>query len=293
MSHSTARERLRGILQGNRCVGMASVYDPVTVRIAEEIGAEVGLMGGSLASLAVLGAPDLILISITELAEQVRRCTRACGLPLVVDGDHGYGNALNVMRTIAELDVAGCAAVSIEDTVLPRAFGSSDKPELLPIAEGVSKLKAAVAARGETGPLVLARSSAPALTGIEDAVARFTAYEAAGADALMIPAVSSRGDLERIAAATRLPLVVGGMPADMCDPAYLASMRARLWSSGHQTVNVGIQALYDAMAAVHAGTLAPALPGIAGGKLMRIVSDADSYEARLRAFVAPADATAP
>src|SRR5262249_7405403 len=159
---------------------MASVYDPISARIAQELGFEVGLMGGSLASLAVLGAPDLILITLSELAEQVRRCTRASKVPLVVDGDHGYGNALNVMRTIEELDAAGAAAISIEDTLLPRAFGSSDSAQLLPLEEGLGKIKAAVAARGSSGPLIFGRTSAAAVTSVDDAIARLTAYQAAG-----------------------------------------------------------------------------------------------------------------
>ncbi len=222
---TASRARLRDILRGDRCVLMASVIDPLSARIAQKIGSEVGLMGGSLASLAVLGAPDHILITLSELAEQVRRCTRASSVPLVVDGDHGYGNALNVMRTIQELDAAGAAAVSIEDTLLPRAFGASDTAQLIPLAEGVAKLKAAVAARGGDGPLVLGRTSAASLTGVADAIARFTAYEATGVDALMIPGIKSREDLDAISAATTLPLVVGGLPAAMCDPVYLAAAR--------------------------------------------------------------------
>jgi len=285
LSLTASRARLRDILRGDRCVLMASIYEPLSARIAQSLGCEAGLMGGSLASLAVLGAPDLILITQSELAEQVRRCTRASRVPLVVDGDHGYGNALNVMRTVQELDAAGAAAVSIEDTLLPRAFGAGDKPQLVPLAEGVARIAAAVAARGETGPLVLGRTSAAAITGVDDAVARFVAYEKAGVDALMIPSVASREELDRIAAATTLPLVVGGLPASMCDPVYLASRRARLWSGGHQTVNVGIQALHDAMKAVHEGTLASALPGAAGKDVMRAVTAGDAYDAAVRRYL--------
>lgn len=282
MNTDASRARLRDILRGDRCVAMASVYDPISARIAQTLGCEAGLMGGSLASLAVLGAPDLIVITLTELAEQVRRCTRASPVPLVVDGDHGYGNALNVARTIEELDAAGAAAISIEDTLLPRAFGSGEGVQLVPIEEGIGKIEAAVGARGDSGPLVLGRTSAATVTGVDDAIARLTAYEAAGADALMIPAVRSRELLDRISAATRLPLVVGGMPPSMCDGAYLASRRVRLWGSGHQTVNVAIQALHDAMKAVHEGMPASALPGVATREIMTAVTRADDYDARLR-----------
>lgn len=286
-SSSAARAKLRDILSGNRCITMASVYDPISARIAQSLGYEAGLMGGSLASLAVLGAPDLILITLTELAEQVQRVTRAFDLPLLVDGDHGYGNALNVMRTIQELDAAGAAAVSIEDTLLPRAYASSETPQLLSIEESVGKLGAAVYARGACGPLVFGRTSAATLVGVDDAIARLMAYEAVGVDALMIAGVRSMEDLDRISASTHLPLVVGSMPLSMCDPASLGSRRARLWSSGHQTVNVGIQALYEAMSAVHQGTLAPNLPGIATKATMDAVTLDQDYAAGIRKFIAP------
>lgn len=280
------RELLRAVLDGNRCVIMGSVYDPVSARIAELLGFQAGLIGGSLASLAVLGAPDLIVITLSELAEQVRRCTRASRVPLIVDGDHGYGNALNVIRTVEELDAAGAAAVTIEDTLLPRPFGA-DKTQLTSVEEGVAKLKAAVAARGEMGPLIIARSSVATLGSIEEAIARFSAYEATGTDALMIPAVRSKGDLERISAATRLPLLVGGLPRSMCVPEDLFKLRVRLWTNGHQTVEVGVQALFDAMKAVHEGTHAADLPGIAAKEMMNAVTSADDYAERISTFVTP------
>ena len=283
--HEAARAKLRVILGGERCVTMASVYDPISARIAQHLGCEAGLMGGSLAALAVLGAPDLILITLTEMAEQVRRATRAFDLPLIVDGDHGYGNALNVVRTIEELGEAGASAISIEDTLLPRAFGAGDKPALLPLAEAAAKIAAAVAARGEKGPLVLGRTSAAVMTGVDDAIARLQAYEKAGVDALMIAGIASKDDLARMSAATKLPLIVGNMPKPMNDPAYLATQRARLWNSGHHSVNVGIQAMFDAMRAVHQGTLAPDLPGNATKETMRVVTAEATYVDRIRAFL--------
>src|SRR5829696_6814445 len=106
--HWTARrEAFRAILDGDRCVYPASVFDPLSARIAEDIGFELGMFAGSVASLAVLGAPDLIVVTLTEFAEQALRINRAGSLPLLVDADHGYGNALNVKRTVEELETAG------------------------------------------------------------------------------------------------------------------------------------------------------------------------------------------
>ena len=133
MDRRSRRSALRAVLAGPQCLRPASVYDAISMRIAADLGFEVGMLGGSVASLAILGDPDVALITLTELAEQVRRMTRAAPLPVVVDADHGYGNALNVRRTVQELEAAGAAALTIEDTVLPQAFGEH-KPQLIALA---------------------------------------------------------------------------------------------------------------------------------------------------------------
>src|ERR671938_2028048 len=127
MHWTERRERFRAILAGPRCVHPGSVYDAISARIAEDLGFEVGMFAGSTASLAVLGAPDLIVLTLTEFAGQAYRINRAGGLALLVDSDHGYGNALNVKRTVEELETAGVAALTIEDTLLPRPYGPSEK----------------------------------------------------------------------------------------------------------------------------------------------------------------------
>src|SRR6185437_9527752 len=123
MAFRKRREALRSILSSPRCIRPGSVYDAISIRIAEDLGFEVGMFGGSVASLAVLGDPDIALITLTELAEQMRRMLRAAALPVLVDADHGYGNALNVRRTVQELEAAGAGGLTIEDTLLPQAFG--------------------------------------------------------------------------------------------------------------------------------------------------------------------------
>src|SRR5579859_7471543 len=140
------REKLRAILSGPACVRPGSVYDAISIRIAWDLGFEIGMFGGSVASLAVLGDPDIALITLSELAEQMRRMSRASSLPVVVDADHGYGNALNVRRTIEELETAGAAGLTIEDTLLPQAFGQGPT-QLISLQEGVGKMKAALDAR--------------------------------------------------------------------------------------------------------------------------------------------------
>src|SRR5512140_864037 len=132
MAFRQRREKLRSILNGSACIRPGSVYDATSIRIAEDLGFE----------LAVLGDPDIALITLTELAEQMRRMSRAASLPVLVDADHGYGNALNVRRTVQELETAGAAGLTIEDTLLPAAFGAA-KTQLISLEEGVGKMKAA------------------------------------------------------------------------------------------------------------------------------------------------------
>jgi len=208
MSIRESRARMRSILAGDRCVSMASIFDPISARLAQHLGFEAGLMGGSLVSHVVLGAPDLILITLTELAEQVRRCARVSAVPILVDADHGYGNALNVMRTIRELDDAGASAAMIEDTALPRAYGQQAAAQLLPLDESVAKIRAAVDARGDSDLLVLGRTSAASLVGVDDAIARFRAYEAEGVDALFMPGVRTLADRKRRDAARHAQLAI-------------------------------------------------------------------------------------
>ncbi len=151
MNASARRARFRAILAGPGCVHPASVHDPVSARIATDLGFETALFAGSIASLAVLGAPDIVVLTLTEFAEQARRICRAGAPPLLVDADHGYGNALNAMRTAQELEAAGVAALTIEDTALPRDFGSG-KTRLLSLEEGLGKVRAAPAPAPSPSP---------------------------------------------------------------------------------------------------------------------------------------------
>ena len=142
MDWANRRERFRATLNSGRCIHPASVYDPISARIAEDLGFEAAMLAGSVASLAVLGAPDIVLLTLTEFAGQAYRINRAAHLPLLVDADHGYGNALNVKRTVEELETAGVSALTIEDTVLPRPFGAASTPRLISTEEAVGKLRA-------------------------------------------------------------------------------------------------------------------------------------------------------
>jgi oxaloacetate decarboxylase len=282
------RGRLRQILEGGACVLASSVADPLSARIGDELGVEVGVLGGSVASLAVLGAPDLIVLTLSELAEQARRIARVAKLSLLVDADHGYGNALNVMRTVEELQHAGASGISIEDTLLPRAHGAPDPFQLIQLEEGVDKIRAAVRARGDSGMAILARTSALALEGVDGTVRRLRAYEQAGADGLFIPGLSRREDLDRIAQEVRLPIVLGGGSADMLgDADYLASRGVRICFSGHKPYAAAARAFHDAVRAERE-KLGCAVPApIAPEALMDRLSRTTLYEQYVADYLAP------
>src|SRR5256885_15245720 len=188
---SERRKRYRQVLEGNACLHPASGFDGMSARMAQSLGFEVGMFAGSIGSGTVLGAPDLVVLTLTEFAEQIRRIARGSDLPLLVDADHGYGNALNVMRTVEELETAGVAALSIEDTDLPRGYGPSDKAELLSLEEGVGKMRAALTARSDPDLAIAGRTSAMAIPGVEDAIRRAKAYEAAGRGGIVLLGVQN------------------------------------------------------------------------------------------------------
>jgi carboxyvinyl-carboxyphosphonate phosphorylmutase len=275
MHWTDRRERFRAVLQGDHCVHPGSVFDPISARIAEELGFEIGMFAGSIASFTVLGAPDLIVLTLTEFAEQAYRINRAGKLPLLVDADHGYGNALNVMRTIQELETAGVAAASIEDTLLPRAYGET-KPTLISIDEGVGKMRAALAAREDKSFVVVGRTSAAAIAGTADAVARAKAYQSAGVDALFFAGRITRDQLDAIAGEVKIPIVLGGLSNDMLDKPYLASRGVRIALQGHQPFSAAVQAVYNTLKALRDGTKPRELTGIASAETMgRVTRDGD------------------
>jgi carboxyvinyl-carboxyphosphonate phosphorylmutase len=275
MDWTDRRRRLRAILKGNRCYHPASVFDPLSARIAQDLGFEVGMFAGSTASLTVLGAPDLIVLTLTEFAEQAYRINRAFDLPLLVDADHGYGNALNVMRTVQELETAGVSALTIEDTLLPRQFGPGDRA-LTPIEEGVGKMRAALAARQDPDLVIVGRTIAMGASSTEDALVRARAYAAAGVDAFFFVGIKDRAQLEAAAAAIDIPIIIGGGSPELSELDYLASRRVRVALQGHQPIMAAAQAVHDTMKALRDGVKPQNLRGVPSADFMaKATRDAD------------------
>jgi carboxyvinyl-carboxyphosphonate phosphorylmutase len=276
MNCTSRRKKLRAVFAGENCIQPGSVFDPISARTAEDLGFEAGMFAGSIASLTVLGAPDLIVLTLSEFADQAHRICRAGELPLIVDADHGYGNALNVRRTVEELETAGVACLTIEDTLLPKRFGHQDTG-FLDIDEGAGKMKAALDARQDPQMIVLGRTSAVGANGVEDGIRRAAAYLDAGVDGVMFVGVKTRAELEAIAQAIDAPIMLGGSGAELKDPDYLAEFGVRVSLQGHQPFMAAVQAMYDCLKALRDGTPPAELKGVASGDLMQRLSRDASY----------------
>ena len=284
--HWTARrERFRAILSGDRCVYPGSVFDPISARIAEDLGFEIGMFAGSVGSLAVLGAPDLIVLTLTEFAQQALRINRAGNLPLLVDADHGYGNALNVKRTVEELETAGVAALTIEDTVLPTVYGEVGQTRLISIEEGVGKMRAALAGRQDPALIVVGRTGAMQVAGVEETVQRARAYAATGVDALFLTGVETREQVEAVAAAVDVPLMLGRTPPALADLDYLSAHRVRVALQGHLPFAAAVQAVHDVLKALREGTPPAKIPGVASDEMLKRLSRDEDYRRWTRDFL--------
>ena len=285
MRFKKRREKFRAILEGDRCVHPASVFDPVSARIAQDLGFETGMFAGSVASLTVLGAPDHIVITMTEFADQCRRICRAGELPLMVDADHCYGNALNVMRTVEELETAGICGMSVEDTVLPMTHGSPREVEFTSVEEGAGKMNAALEARRDPALAIAGRTSAMWKSSIDDAVRRIAAYEKCGVDAIFLVGVKTREQIEAASSAVKLPLILGGVGPEIMDLDYLSQQRVRLCLQGHQPIAAGYQAVYETMKALREGVKPADLQGLPSGDLTQAVKRNAEYERWIDEFL--------
>ncbi|NBF10885.1 isocitrate lyase/PEP mutase family protein [Pseudomonas sp. Fl4BN1] len=246
LSHQDLRRGFRELIASSSCFHTASVFDPMSARIAADLGFEVGILGGSVASLQVLAAPDFALITLSEFAEQATRIGRVAQLPVIADADHGYGNALNVMRTVVELERAGIAALTIEDTLLPAQFGRKST-DLISVAEGVGKIRAALEARVDPELAIIARTNAGILP-VQEIISRTQQYERAGADAICMVGIRDFEQLEQISEHLSVPLmlVTYGNPA-LRDDARLAELGVKIAVDGHAAYFAAIKATYDCL----------------------------------------------
>jgi len=201
-----AMATLRELLAGPEPVLAPGAYDALSARLVERAGFPAVYMTGFGASASLLGRPDVGLLSFAEMAGHARRLAQAVSVPLIADADDGYGNPLNVMRTVRDYAAAGVAALHIEDQVAPKRCGHMDGKDVIDSSEMVEKVRAAVEARGDA--LIIARTDARAVEGLDAALERARRYREAGADALFVEAPETEQEIEAVAAAfPDVPLV--------------------------------------------------------------------------------------
>jgi oxaloacetate decarboxylase len=289
MTLTERRTRYRSVLAGSECLHPASVFDPISARMAEAAGFEIGMLAGSTASGTVLGAPDLVVLTLTEFAEQIHRITRASSLSLMVDADHGYGNALNVMRTVEELEAAGVSALTIEDTLLPPRFGQKQGEELIAVPEFVGKLNAAVAARQDPTLVIIGRIAALRSEGLQGAITRAKACVDAGVDGIFLTGARTREEIEAIHKEISLPLLLGSTPPTIGDRAFLAAHGVRIALQGHVPFAVAVKALYDTYKHLKAGGSPAALKDQAASEeLMHLALNQPTYRRWQRDYLGQA-----
>src|SRR5215212_861013 len=192
---------LRTLLEGGEPVLAPGAFDGLSARLIERAGFPAVYMTGFGASASLIGRPDVGLLSFEEMAGHARRLAQAVDVPLIADADDGYGNPLNVMRTVREYAAAGVAALHVEDQVAPKRCGHMEGKDVIDAAEMVEKVRAAVEARGDGGPLIIARTDARAVEGLDAALERARGCRGAGAAAMVVEAPETEEEIAAVAAA--------------------------------------------------------------------------------------------
>lgn len=197
---TTPRARLRELIAAPTPLVAPGAYDALSARLVEQAGFDVVYLTGFGATASLLGRPDVGLLSAAEMADQARRIIDAVELPVIADADTGYGNAINVVRTVRVYEQAGVAGLHLEDQVTPKKCGHMAGKAVVSTEEMVGKIRAAAAARRDPDLVLIARTDAAAVEGLDAAIARARAYAAAGADVLFVEAPTSEADIRRVAA---------------------------------------------------------------------------------------------
>lgn len=275
---SVARERFRQVISRNTCTLAANIYDPLSARIAHMLEYEVCVLSGSVGKVANLAVPDIVLSNMSDVVDHCRRITRIADVSLMVDAEDGFGNAVNVARTVREMEAAGVAAIEIEDNFVPRRFNVQD-PGLISKEEQVGKLKAAVAARTDPTTVIVARSAAFGMCPLDEAVDRLTAYSQTGAEAVMLTGVNSREQIEAAHRATSLPLCILAPPPEARnDSDFLAANGVRILMLGNPTFAVAVKATYDSLKHLKdGGALEELAERQASPELLRSVNRTDEF----------------
>lgn len=196
------RERLR---QGT--LVMPGVFNAITAQLAQQTGFEALYLSGAGVTNSLTGFPDIALLTLTEMAQQARYVSQAVRVPVLADADTGYGEALNVVRAVEELEHAGLAGIHLEDQIAPKRCGHLDGKQVIPAEDMVKKIRAAVRARSDPDFFLVARTDARGVNGLEDAIARAKRYVEAGADAIFPEGLQSEAEFATFTAQVEAPLL--------------------------------------------------------------------------------------
>ena len=275
---SLARERFRTVLSTPECTLAANIFDPLSARIAHMLDYEVCFLSGSVHKVANLAMPDIVLVNMSDLVDVCRRITRIAEVSLMHDGEDGFGNAVNVVRSVKELEAAGVAAIEIEDAIPPTKFNQQDLG-LFSQAEQVGKLEAAVAARTDPMTVIVARTTALAQFPLDEALERIRAYSQTGVEAIRLAGLKTREQLEAVHKATPLPLTVLSPPDNMMDDMdFLAANGVSIVMAGNPAFGMAIQAIYDSFKHLKdGGSVADLAPREASAELIRQVNRTDEF----------------
>lgn len=200
------RKKLRHMLASETVVAPGA-YDAWSAKLIEQAGFSAVYMSGYGVSASVLARPDIGLMTMTEMVVMARNIVNAVDVPVIADADNGYGGSLNVIRTVMEFEAAGAAAVQLEDQVSPKRCGHMEGKELVPMPDMVAKLRAAVAARRDPDLVIIARTDARAVLGMDEALSRARAYVEAGADVIFLEAPESVEEMRRTNREISVPLL--------------------------------------------------------------------------------------
>jgi 2-methylisocitrate lyase-like PEP mutase family enzyme len=218
--------RLRDLLSQQRPVLAPGAYDALSARLVEAAGFPAVYMTGFGVAGSLLGRPDVGLVTMTEMVEVARRIVAAVGVPVIADADTGYGNALNVIRTVREYERAGVAGIHLEDQVAPKRCGHFAGKQVVPAETMVDRIRAAVAARTDPDFVLIARTDVRAVEGVDAAIQRGLRYREAGADVLFIEALQSDQEIEKVAGALGdVPLLFNWAEGGRTPPTELDRLR--------------------------------------------------------------------
>ena len=247
MQPNGGARRLRELLAGAEPVVAPGAYDGLSARLVEQAGFPAVYMTGFGASASLLGRPDIGLLSFGEMVGHARRLVQATAVPVIADADDGYGNPLNVVRTVREYEAAGVAALHIEDQVAPKRCGHMEGKEVIAASEMVEKVRAAVEARRSPDLVIIARTDARALEGLDAALERARRYRDAGADMLFVEAPESEEEVALVAAAfPDTPLLFNWLEGGKSPPIA----HDRLRELGYRLIICPLSTLLAATAAV-------------------------------------------